>query len=241
MSVDAWLHFDVQGDLLASARECEAEVFLRWYGNTRSQLEDEYGPYDDASVFVAVVDPSDEVVATMRLLAPGGSAGLKALNDIGKEPWSVDPDRCASVAGLALPTTWEVATISSRRKSTTAVAHSYALYHGLVLTARANLLSSFVAVLDERVRRLLESVGLVTLPLPGTGSRPYLGSGSSTPVYAHGPQLLDNQRRLSPEAFALVSHGTGLDGIAVPPEETFRLHRRADLAPTAQSRALVSR
>src|SRR4029453_7143857 len=36
------LLFDVQGELLESARECEAEVFLRWYGNTREQLAEEY-------------------------------------------------------------------------------------------------------------------------------------------------------------------------------------------------------
>lgn len=229
MSLDAWLHFDVQDDLLASARECEAEVFLRWYGNTRSELEDEYGPYEDSSVFMAVADTSGEVVATMRLLVPGGRAGLKTLNDVGRAPWGIDGSRAAAVAGLDLTSTIEIATISSRRKSTPqGLRHSFTLYRGLMLAARANNFSALVAVLDDRVRRLLDTVGLVTLPLPGTGPAPYLGSDASTPVYAHGPQLLDNQRRVSPEAFALVTQGIGLDGIGVPPQGAFQLRRGPD-------------
>ena len=50
------LHFNVRGELLEAARECEADVFLQAFGNTRQQLEDEYGPYNDQSVFVAVAD-----------------------------------------------------------------------------------------------------------------------------------------------------------------------------------------
>jgi len=234
MSLDAWLSFDVQGDLLESARECEAEVFLRWYGNTRSELEDEYGPYEDSSVYMAVSDDSGEVVATMRLLVPGGSAGLKTLHDIGRAPWGVDGSRAGNLAGLDLGSTIEIATISSRRKSTAhGLRHSFALYRGLVLASRANQFTSLVAILDDRVRRLLDTVGLVTLPLPGTGPAPYLGSEASTPVFAHGPAILDNQRRASPEAFALVSQGIGLDGISVPQEDEFRLRcgAAAELMP----------
>ncbi|NTW39138.1 MAG: hypothetical protein HGA44_04495 [Cellulomonadaceae bacterium] len=224
MSVDTWMHFDPRDDLLESARECEAEVFLRWYGNTRSQLEDEYGPYDDASVFIALADAQGEVVAAMRLIAPGGVNGLKVLNDVGREPWGVDGLRSAAAAGLDLRSTWEIATISARRRTGgQGVRNSYALYRGLSLVARANLMSAFVAVLDERVRRLLDSAGLVTNPLPGTGAAPYLGSEASTPIFAHGVPLLDNQRRHSPEAFALITQGVGLDGISVPPDDAFRL------------------
>ncbi|HRA51318.1 MAG TPA: hypothetical protein PKY62_09895 [Actinotalea sp.] len=132
-------------------------------------------------------------------------------------------------AGLDLTSTIEIATISSRRSTNShGLRHTFALYRGLVLAARANQYSALVAVLDDRVRRLLDTVGLLTLPLPGTGPAPYLGSPASTPVFAHGPQILDNQRRVSPEAFALVSQGAGLDGISVPPEDAFRLRRDGD-------------
>ncbi len=231
MSVDTWMHFDPRGDLLEATRECEAEIFLRWYGNSRSQLEDEYGPYEDATRFVTLSDADGDVVAVMRLLAPGGTAGLKTLADIGREPWGIDGARSAAAAGLDLRSTWDVATLASRRKSTASgVRYSLALYRALTLTARANQLTSFTAILDERVRRLLDATGLGMHTLPGTRTAEYLGSAASTPIYAHGASLLDNQRRNAPEAHALVAEGLGLEGISIPPLESFRLDARERFA-----------
>jgi hypothetical protein len=87
-------------------------------------------------------------------------------------------------------------------------------------------MTTFIAVLDERVRRLLASVGILTRALPGTSTATYLGSPSSTPVYAHYAPMLDNQRREFPDAYRLVTLGIGLDGISVPAAESFRLRSR---------------
>jgi hypothetical protein len=228
MGSDVRMHFDVSGALLDSARECEAEVFLRWFGNTREQLAEEYGPYEDSSVFLVLADERDEVLGAVRLLAPGGRAGLKTLADVGREPWGVDGGRVATAAGIDLGSTWEVATLGVRGgRTANRVQLSLALYHGLMTVARVNRMSSFVAVLDERVRRLLGSVGILTRPLPGTATAPYLGSTASTPVYAHFTPMLDNQRREFPDAYRLVTLGTGLDGIAVPGHDAFRLRDRS--------------
>lgn len=227
MALDAWMHVDPVGDLLESARECEAEVFQRWYGNTRSQLDDEYGPYEDATVFLALTDDAGECVAAMRLIAPGGAAGLKVLHDVGGAPWHVDGHRAAAAAGLDLASTWEVATVGSRRRlGATGLRHSFALYHGLGIVARVNAMSAFVAILDGRVRRMLDSVGLVTRTIPGTGPGHYLGSESSTPVFADCVSMLSGQRRDHPDSFSLVTLGQGLDGISVPPDAQFRLRPR---------------
>jgi hypothetical protein len=231
MTVDTWMHVNPTGDLLEATRACEAAVFGHWYGNTRAQLDEEYGPYEDATVFISLTDTDGEVVAAMRLLAPGGAAGLKTLHDIGGEPWFVDGARSAAAAGLDLRTTWEVATLGALRRSGAAgVRHSYSLYRALVLVARNNPFSDFVAVLDDRVRRLLDAAGLAMRPLPGTRAAPYLGSAASTPIFAHGPALLDNQRRQSPDAFALVSMGAGLAGVAIPPDSAFDLGLRTPAA-----------
>ena len=220
------MHFDVQGDLLDRARACEAEVFLQWFGNTTDQLAHEYGPYEDASVFLAIEAPDGEVDAAVRLLVPGGRAGLKTLTDIGTTPWGVDGARAARAAGLDLDTTWEIATLGVRRGRASASRLSLALYHGLIAVHRANGMSAFVAVLDERVRRLLASVGLGTTPLPGTSTAHYLGSDASTPVYTQCVPTLARQRVEHPDAYRLVTLGIGLDGIAVPSPESFRLRER---------------
>ena len=169
----------------------------------------------------------------MRLLRPGGAAGLKTLHDIGGAPWYADGARAAAAAGLTLTSTWEVATVSSRRRlGSQGLRHSFALYHALGTIARVNAMTDFVAVLDDRVRRLLDSVGLVTRPIPGTRPGPYLGSASSTPVFANVNTMLRAQRRDHPESFALVTVGTGLDGVAVPADSEFRIAPAAETIPT---------
>ncbi|MDO8120450.1 hypothetical protein Q6346_03875 [Isoptericola sp. b490] len=234
MSVDARLHVNPTGALLDAARDCELQVFSEWYGNTAAEFADEYGPYDDASVFLALEDAAGDVVAVMRLIAPVGTAGLKALNDIGHEPWGVDGPRAARAAGLDLASTWEIATLGSRRQQGSArIRNSLALYHGFGVLARVNAMSAFVAILDERVRRLLDMTGLRTHPLPGTRTAPYLGSDASTPVYGVNARLADQQRREHPDAFALVAMGSGLDGIDVPPDDAFRLFGRDRVAATS--------
>lgn len=217
------LHFDAQGGLLESARECEAEVFERWFGNTRQQLDDEYGPYQEHSVFLALADDDEQVVGAVRLVAPGGP-GFKTLADVGQPPWGIDGSRSARAAGIDLASTWEVATLGVRPGA--GAMGALALYHGLMTVARVNRMTTFVAILDERVRRLLASVGITTRALPGTGTAAYLGSARSTPVYSHYAPMVDAQRRDLPDAYRLVTLGVGLDGVSVPPAEAFRLRPR---------------
>ncbi len=216
------LVFDPAGEMLDRAKECEADIFLQWYGNTRAQLEEEYGPYEQSSVFVALADDDDEVVGTVRFLVHDG-AGHKTVDDIGRPPWGVDAIRSASAAGIDLSNTWDCATMGVRPGATGSRTRlGLAIYHGLLLALRANEIRTVTAILDQRVRRLLQSVGLMMHAFPGTVSQPYLGSGASTPVWAHVGPAVDHQRRVFPDAYRLVTLGIGLDGISVPSTDSFR-------------------
>ena len=221
------LQFDPEPDLAEAARECEAEVFLRAYGNTREQLRDEYGPYEDASVFIALSEPGGDVVGSCRLIMPG-PAGLKTLHDIARPPWSVDAGRSVRAARLDPAKTWDFATLGYRRglKGAGRLAGA-ALFHGLIQTVRANDVASAVMVIDERVRKLLAVAGMFGRTLPGTSTASYLGSASSTPVYEHCAQAFDRQRAANPDAYRLFVLGNGLDGIAVPPLADFRYRQQA--------------
>ena len=219
------LVFDPVGEVLASARECEAEVFLGTYGNTLDELEAEYGPYEQASVFMALAAASGEVVAACRLITPG-QAGLKTLNDAARMPWLVDGLRSARAARIDPSRTWDVATIGVRPHVGAArLFAAAALYHGVALAARVNRIQSIVMIMDERARRLLTAIGVETRALPGTHAAPYLGSPASTPLYGHLDQMADQQRRVNPEAHRLIGQGVGLDGVSVPEQAAFRLVR----------------
>lgn len=222
------LVFDPMGVELAAARECEADVFLASYSNTMDQLRAEYGPYERSSAFVALLDPSGEAVAACRLIMPS-LVGLKSINDIGRPPWSVDGHRAARAVRLDMGRTWDVATIAVR-KGAGAVRPlaAAALYHGLWAAARANAAKSIVMIMDERARRLLSAAAIVTQVLPGTGAGAYLGSATSTPLYGHLAQMADTQRRINPDAYRLIGHGIGLDGIQIPTPDQWRLRTRTD-------------
>ncbi len=226
------LHVNPTGELLEAARECEAEIFQRWYGNSRRQLDAEYGPYEHATAFIVLCREGDggtmvvdglEVVGVTRVIRPN-SRGLKTFTDVALPPWEVDPDRASRAAGLDPATTWEVATIGVRSGRGLAGRQcAAALYHGLVLAGRVNDVHALVAVLDEKVRGMLEAAGLGMQALPGTKPMPYLGSAASTPVFGELAAMLSRQRRHSPEAYRLVTLGVGLSGVTVPPPEAFLL------------------
>ena len=232
------LTFDVRGPLLEAARGCEAEVFLSWYGNTADQLEREYGGYAESSVFITLSDDDGDVAGAIRLIVPG-VAGLKTLHDMADPPWHLDGPRSARAAGLDLDSTWDVATLGVRDgMGSKGVMAAAALYHGLILATRVNEVTALVSIMDERVRSLLRSVGVITHPLPGAVTAPYLGSQASTPVYGKMTHALDTWRRIAPEAFRLIAQGNGLEGVRVPDPATFVLGSRPltiDLTEPAQA------
>jgi N-acyl-L-homoserine lactone synthetase len=223
------LQFNPGPDLEQAARDCEASVFLRAYGNTREQLRDEYGPYEDASVFIALSEPGGDVLGCCRLIRPG-PAGLKTLHDVSRPPWSLPVDRSVRAARLDLTRTWDVATLGARRglKGPGRLA-SAALFHGVVQAVRANEVQSAVMIIDERVRTLLAVAGMFGRALPGASPARYLGSAASTPVYEHCAQAFDRQRTHNPDAYRLYVQGGGLDGISVGEPASFRLPQPAPL------------
>lgn len=225
MSTDFTLHFDPEGAVLETARDCEESVFLQQYGNTAAQWAEEYGPYDASSAFIAVTDRHGEAVATMRLILPG-PLGLKTLVDVARPPWNIDGARAARAAGIVTARTWDVATLAIRTGVGSRGLLSAALYHALFRATRANRIRWIVMILDTRVRRLLSGAHIDTLVLPGAHIGPYLGSAASVPLWGEMARMADRQRETNPDAHRLINLGIGLDGISVPEPAQFVLARR---------------
>jgi len=58
---------------------------------------------------------------------------------------------------------------------------------------------------------------------PGTEPGPYLGSPSSSALYAHVGEILATQRRVAPHKWRAITTGEGLAGVTVPDPATMRL------------------
>lgn len=223
--------FDPVGDELAAALRCEAQVFFEAYGNTPAEFDVEYGPYEESTGFMTVLQDDGEAVAVARFIAPG-AAGLKTLNDVSRPPWQVDGLRSARAAGVDPERTWDVATIAVRKGSGRGGVCAAALYHGIVTAAFANKIEYIVMIMDSHARQLLTSLGMQTQALPGTKVGEYLGSPSSAPLWANLHRMFERQRVDSPDAYRLIYQGIGLDGIALPTDWTW--HRR-NLGPELSS------
>jgi hypothetical protein len=227
------LHFDVRDELLDATLDCEESVFLESFGNTRNQLEEEYGPYNDQSLFIAVSDDSGLVVGACRIIRPG-SQGLKTLNDVGRQPWGVDGMRSARAAGIDIDRTWDIATIGVRRQYRgPRLMVAMAMYHAIMRSTRINDVATATAILDSAAFQVLADAGYLFTTLPGTAPAPYLGSESSIPVYGHWTGLADAQRRMFPELYRLITLGIGIDGVAIPDDEAFDLQRKPILVAVA--------
>lgn len=224
--------FDPVGEELAAAKRCEAQVFLEAYGNTPEEFVLEYGPYEASTGFMTVLENDCEAVATVRFIAPG-PIGLKTLNDVGRPPWQVDGVRSARAAGVDLARTWDIATIAVRRGAGRGGLCASALYYGIIAAAYANDIDFIVMIMDSHARQLLTSLGMQAQALPGTKTGEYLGSASSTPLWANLNRALEQQRQDSPDAYRLIFQGIGLDGIALPTDWIW--HRRSVVTSGAPS------
>ncbi|WP_456696707.1 hypothetical protein [Aeromicrobium sp. P5_D10] len=220
--------FDPVGDQLEAALRCEAQVFWETYGNTPEEFDIEYGPYEDSTGYMAVFQDDGEAVATARFIAPG-PAGLKTLNDVSRPPWQVDGLRSARAAGVDPARTWDIATIAVRKGAGRGGLCAGALYHGIVTAAFANGIEYIVMIMDSHARQLLIDLGMPTQGLPGTKTGEYLGSPSSTPLWASLHRMFERQRVDNPDAYRLIYQGIGLDGITLPTDWTW--NRRSVATP----------
>ncbi len=235
------LVFDPVGPDRDAAVDCEADVFFDRYGESREMLTEFFQPHEAATTWLAVVDAEGTAVASARLVLPS-AAPLNWDLCVSGAPWHLDPSEALAACGVDRSSTWDVATISVRRRSRGEGAlWTAALCHGLFEVSRENEVSATVAVLNEPARQRLDSMGIIYSTVPGAATHPFLGSPASTPVFADMAALVANQRRHFPEAHRLVTLGKGLDGVHVPPAAELRLRPRAavDLRPVDLDRRSV--
>ena len=193
--------FQIEGtDPFANiARQVEREVFEDSWGNDSVTMKNEYGPYDESSVFFVVIDTKAKVPAGVLRMIRNSPVGLKTivdLDDIIKSPIAPiaipmndvmrhhrieDLDRCWDGATAAIP----------RRYRRKLVGVHVQIMRVVGAAAIREDIQHFVAVLDAPVFRAARDVlGLPLEPLAGTPPFTHMDAPDNQAVYAHISSLL---------------------------------------------------
>jgi hypothetical protein len=211
----AYLFLD--GDPAAEiARSVERAVLLEAFGNTPEVLRAEYGPYEESSMFVCVIDHrARRPAGAMRMILPTlGGPGLKSLNDVGPtwgEPAAVLLARLGItvVAGEM----WDLATLVVAPEYRTAAATglvSLGLYQSVVRTACASGIEWLCAVLDVAVYRMTRLKFAAPFDPFGDGL-PYLGSTASVPVTCNLAEWRARLGARDPIIHDIIYEGVGIE------------------------------
>ena len=205
----------------ALARHVERTVFLETFGNTPELLDKEYAPYEEASVFLCVVDHLRHMPAgTMRVLLPS-ELGFKTLDDT-LPVWGESIEAMAARTGvdIDLARTWDIATLAVapeyRGKATMGLV-SMGLYQALALATPRCGIEWLLAILDVPVFRMIRwKLRMPMAGFKGVTARPYLGSPASMPVWC---SVSDTERRIAasdPELHDLYFKGVGMEPAVRP-------------------------
>lgn len=169
------------------ARAVESAVFEQAFGNTAEVLAAEYGPFEPASLFVAVLDHRRRLpMASARLILPvQGGPGLKSALDLAPA-WCSDPAELLAEHGLADagPSTldWATLAILPEYRSATVGLVQLAVFQTVVTVTRALQASHLLAIVDRSVH-VMSRLRYAQPFVPFAEARPYLGSPASIPVY----------------------------------------------------------
>ena len=204
-----------------AARAVEAHVFMQAFGNTPDVMVREYGPYEERSRFVTVMDDADgSALGTARLIV-AGAAPVKTLLDVAGDPWRLDVANSLAAAGLSGRPVWDVASLAVHpryRAGSSGAEVSLALCHGIWRYARDSAVPGMVTILDDRVLRLVRAMGLPWFPMVGATSRSYLGSPASTPCVFVVESAAEHVRAVRPDLADALVHGR-FRSIALDPSD----------------------
>jgi hypothetical protein len=203
------------------ARSIERTVFADFFGNSPELLDTEYGPYEETTYFLCVLDQRRRLPAGMTRLILPSKAGFKSLADI-ESVWGQSLEAVCARSGVSFDASliFDVATIAvdaEYRGQATNGLVSLALYQGVVQTAVQLDLRWFVTVLDLVVLDLIQRVTFRPFQqYAGLEPISYLESPASLPVYCDVDEYRPRLRTTDESMHELLFDGSGLEAAVRP-------------------------
>ena len=170
-------------------RYVERVVFEDAFGNDASEMKEEYGAYEDDSVFYVTIDQAAAMPVGVLRVIKQGEAGLKTLNDLLEMMPELTLDMIYERHAIAQDEeVWDVGTVAVlpeyRDKSGKGSAASVQLFRALYLDAMNHDVKHMVSVIDRKAHQKLTGfLGVPFVPLADLKPFSYLGSKKSRAVY----------------------------------------------------------
>lgn len=217
-------------------RSVEAEVFEEFFDNDLHKMKEEYGPYDDASTFLTVIDyEQGKPVGVIRIIRPS-EKGLKSLNDLAQQdsPWYGVGDTLAkrwTEVGNDPQHTVDISTMAvmpEYRSGHAEAGASAALYSTCVRWSLDNGYNRWVAIVDKKIHDMMQTWGEPFQHFEGADWAPYLDSSESRPVHTElysglekvkaFDRAMSEQPGQTTDIHGLYTRGAGLDANFVLPD-----------------------
>ena len=203
------------------ARHVEREVFYEYFRNTPELLAAEYGPYEDATLFLCVLDHRRRLPAgVIRLVLPS-RAGLKSLDDV-EAVWGHRLDDVLDRTGMSTgpDRVWDVATLAVdaeyRGRATDGLV-SLALYQAVAQLAVRCDVRWVVTILDLVVLNLIQKATSHAFEsFSGVTPLRYLDSPASLPVYCDLDAYFPRLEAADPSMYEILYDGRGLEAAVRP-------------------------
>jgi hypothetical protein len=189
---DRFKCFEIEGsDPFANiARQVERATFEEAFGNDPVCMTNEYGPYEESSLFFLAIDTQLGTPAGVLRMIHNSPAGLKTLVDMEdstKTPTAVPATEVMRYHGIDdLDRCWDGATTAVRpqyrRRVTTIHVKLLRMCYGAAI--RENI-AHFISILDAPVYRLTRRfLGSHLVPLANTPPFTYMNAPNSQAVYS---------------------------------------------------------
>jgi hypothetical protein len=217
-------------------RAIEAEVFDEFFDNDLDKMREEYGPYDEDSTFLTVLDYEQGTpVGVIRIIRPS-EKGLKSLNDLVQpgSPWFNEGDTLEGrwdEVGNEPEHTVDISTMAvmpDYRSGHAEDGASAALYSTCVQWSLANGYNRWVAIVDKKIHDMMQAWGEPFGHFEGAEWEEYLDSKQSRPIHTElysglekvkaFDQQMTKQSGQQMDIHGLYTRGAGLDKEFVLPD-----------------------
>lgn len=186
------------------ARSVEREVFEQYFGNDAECMREEYGPYEDQSVFFLSVDQETGTPAGVLRAIENGPSSLKTLNDL-ESAWKKDEPHIPYITREAAQQShgiesfdncWDVGTVAVRKPYRADTLTSVQLYRALYVSALEENIDHFISIIAAKpYKKMTEYLGIPFVPLAGSEPFPYLGSPVNYAAYGNVTEFYQKMNR----------------------------------------------